>query len=552
MHSGSFKAGSSIAGSVTFSSLATVTKPVSRFKTRVLIKHKSGGLKLDTWIEQENNTIQSIDFEINQRGMGAGSIVFTSLDFPIDADDTIEIYYDGTILYQGIIDTTPDPKGGKCKITPRSTRLAELLINDSYSADTIEDILEDIITTLKPDSGIVWNASFIDIDNTDTFSPEWIYETAKKAIESLVNKLDDHVYGVNEYNIFFVKQASTTVDALLLQNGAPVFSSVEVKTEHSKIKSTRYQVLQKAGTSSSETTRAGEVGYGGSYPTPAIETLTRKKESKLTVSEVLSGTEALQFAFAQLTAETVVPRTISVKGIDISRYIPKVLDLVQIEDRTEEQLFTIETCDSLDNWSSINTSIDTSDYVEGTGSVLYTVGSSYPQDLIFDFGSIYRVFKVTKIGFMIKSSVANTDDIFFSIGYAIDGADGLLDDGAGDDGIGTTDGDTDLFTNLDSVPVSNGNQWFYMQYDLTADFKQLGWQFNSGLPAGTEIHIDRIQLFGEHREIYEANINKINYKIDSNGINVDMTLDQLDLQANDAFFQEQLKVEKIETITKGA
>jgi len=77
--------------------------------------------------------------------MGAGSFELNYLDFPIHAGDYLEIYFKGTLKYRALVDTSVDPKGGKIKLVPYSQQFQELLINDTFTTQTIEQIFQTII-----------------------------------------------------------------------------------------------------------------------------------------------------------------------------------------------------------------------------------------------------------------------------------------------------------------------------------------------------------------------------------------------------------------------
>ena len=73
--------------------------------------------------------IVSVEWEMNERLCGAGSITLAYVDFPIDADDYVIVSYNGEKRYRAIVTNTADPKGGVIELMPLSVRFQELLYN---------------------------------------------------------------------------------------------------------------------------------------------------------------------------------------------------------------------------------------------------------------------------------------------------------------------------------------------------------------------------------------------------------------------------------------
>jgi hypothetical protein len=558
MKVGTWRVSTAKVGATTSTIATTLDRPTRQHKHKIEIYYDDSTIPVkEIYLEQNNNSLQSFNFETNLKGLGAATMVFVYYDFPVDPDGVVKYFYDGVLKYQGIIDNIPDPKGGAFKIQPRHTRLKEVLYNGSPGAGkTIKEMLQAIIEDSTEETGIEYNASFVEITDTDTFTLSWSYEPANKIIDGLVDKLDGFYWGVNAENKFFVKQYSTTLDRLYLQNAAPSFTELKTQTDYTKITATRYQVFRKRSATDSDTKYAGQVGYdtgayvaGSNWPTPAIEKLTRRREVKLTLSEIFSSdAEALDFAYAELLKKTAVPTTGTINGIP-PESAPEPFELVLAEDFEETQLFTIESCDALTKFDA-GWSLDQVNYVEGGASVKFTSDADTAYDRQYDFGSIYRADKVghiEQLGFMVRADIAGAY-LYFSTGTTLEDHAGAEENGLNENGIGE-DFANNLWDTEYLIQVPNANQWFYISIDWPGDFRYLGWRTKN---QAATVNIDRVQLYGYNKQRIESNVVKTAWKIDSNGVVVSATLGSLDLQAYGTTVALQKESEKLKTITKGA
>ena len=127
---------------------SSVPTPLSLNGWIVYIYHKSGGLKKVIYINQDNSPLNSFSFEYNERIMGAGTLNFSYLDFPLDADDFVLIRYNNNLVYRAIIETIADPKGGKVKmifVELKSSNIAkEVLIEKFRATECFMDYCESI------------------------------------------------------------------------------------------------------------------------------------------------------------------------------------------------------------------------------------------------------------------------------------------------------------------------------------------------------------------------------------------------------------------------
>jgi hypothetical protein len=543
-----------------------------QFDWQLVLYHKDGGYKKSWWIGQDDTPIESIKFELNKHICGAGTINFVFLDFTIDADDYVELYYQGDLKYRAIVDVTVDPKGGQVKLIPYATRFSELLYSRNYVNRTVEEMLKILIENQEPDTDIIWNADFIDTGNTDTFSKNYTgYATPRKVIDENVANVDDREWGVTALNIFTVYANSTTADKILFYGDDPAYASIERKEDLRQVKATRYQVLRKVS-GTGETKRLGFVGSGGSYPVLDIEKRVRKKVTKYTVSELVSSdTQALEIAYANLQAQAVVPEIIKVKELRIDKYFPVIGQKITVQDSPEYISYTIIHCDSLtDDDESLygvgqwnGATLETSDFVEGTASVKFTSG-----DMGYSFDEEMRLFGDEKLGFMIKGTVAGdyiTLKLYTPPEVDAEWGIGVWGENAWGVSSGTTDdlawglgawGEGPWGSNLEQaeieikIQISTSQVWEFKQISLQGlkVLSKVEFSFNDA--TSSTVKVDRIELFGLHRNEYTANIIQANFDISSNGTKCDLVLNDYDIFANDEDFANQRKLEILEAISQ--
>lgn len=536
--------------------------PVNQDKWRIDITHKSGGIKAHYYIGQDNCGISKFDFELTEIVCGSGSITFAYIDMPLHAYDTVEIYYNNVKKYKGFIESTPDPKGGVIKILPFSKRLDELVVNSSFTIQTVSYILQTIIQAVQTDTGITWHPDYVDTGSTDTYTLNYAeYEKPKKIIDELVKKLDDREWGVTAFDIFTVYQPSTTITKTFLYGDDPYYTEVDADIDYGKVKQTRSQVFMKT-TGTSETARVGQVGYGSGYDTPAVEVLTRKKVGKFTASEVVgSAAMALDIAYNNLLAQAVTPQSVDVKNFDLTRgYFPAIGDRLKVQDRIARQLRTIIHCDSLTDdddsmgeagsWIGMKCtpSISTTSgyYTEGTGA-LYFSGSLIDTGIIYDFGELIHWYYPEKLLFMLRSDVVG-QFMAFSTAKEYGGWSG--DTWCGDAWCDSEITSDYLFETTTEFNIPTGGVWKVYSLDITdTDWQYLSFYFKTAPGSTATIYIDQIQLFCYHRQTYEACIVKAKFNISkANDRLCQITLNEYNMDANDVLWAYERQIEKLEAI----
>lgn len=543
----------SIQGLSQFPKLVTTEfseKSNSQFPWKIKLYNSDGGFKKFWILGQDNCPIERINFELNEHICGAGNINFIFLDFPIFANDYIEIYYEDSLKYRAYIENTVDPKGGKIKLVSYAEKLKEILYTGSFTNKTISEIFQTIIQDKDENTLVTWNSNFINTGSTDTYTLNYSgYEYPRKIFDELVKKLNDRYWAIRPDNIFSVYTPDTEINYQFFQHDSPFCEEITVTKNYKDIKNTRFQVFKKQS-GSGETARIGQVGYdaaGGDYPILSLEILTGKKEKKFNISEVITAdATALAIAYAQLTALS-IPETIKCKNIDITQYFPNIGEKIKIQDKTELVLRTIIDCDSIDYWQGAGTvSLDEDDYKEGDGSITFT-NSVSSIDYWYDFRRHERWYYPQKLGFMIKSDYAG-DYLECSVGRYLNGACGVSTCSVGTCSIGLSEVSDYLWETTYRINIFTGALWQWFDVDMSNDFRYFGIRFREAPPASTTVNLDKISLYLFHRNEYTANVVKAKFKIDAKGSECDLELNNYDIFANDEIFEIERQIEKLEAI----
>lgn len=532
----------------TYSTAGSISMPVpdAEYPWRIDWFHRQGGLKKQWFYGSSDCPISSMTFEENLKGSGDGSITFAYIDFPIDPDDYVRIYYNGTVKYSGIVDIQPDPKSGLVTLLPLHTRYDQLLYNGSFTTQTAAQILAVVVPAMQTDSGILYNAAYIDTGSTSTITITYDYETPSKIIDDLIDALDDRFWGVDANGYFYVRAYDTSSSGDVLANDNPAYSSITHELDYSGIEATRYQVYRK--TAAGETTRAGQVGFGGSYPILPIETIFRRIDKKLTVPEtVASDSQALAFAYATLKAQT-WSETLTVNDVILDRWEPGIGKLYRIQDEDDVILTTIIPCDTTDGW--VGATLDTSDYVEGTASITATL-QNQGDEIQYAFPGQHIYLNMQRLGFMIKSDTYG-DFLTVKITYGASYhryaySSGCYSCGAYSEGD-TTGDETEQTVFVNTVNIPTAGVWLYIDFAATLPVSKIEWVMNQTTSSPVVINIDRVQAVREYRTEYIDNVVQINYDIQPEGDNVTVKLNSYNTKANDNIFKLETKLNTVNGI----
>jgi uncharacterized protein involved in tolerance to divalent cations len=309
---------------------------------------------------------------------------------------------------------------------------------------------------------------------------------------------------------------------MFFQSYEPAYTSLKTKTNWNKIKATRYEVYQKSA--GGKTTRAGQVGHGGSYPTISLETIVRKKEDKYIIDTFTGTSEALDEAYAELT-ELTIPETIEVNNFNMDTYFPVIGDRLQVQDQEERVLKTIIDCDNSSGWT--NASSDATDYCEGSGSLSFSSSSS-GDAMYYDFGVAEYFRYPERVGFMIKAS---------EIGTYLE--------------LGMSNYSSTLFNTTSPVPIYTAAVWQYKDFPTSSGFRYIGLNTSSAVGATSTVKIDQVSMYLWDRKIFEGNIVKAKIKITAENDRLcNITLTEYDEEANADKIEIMKQVDIINTVNQ--
>lgn len=501
--------------------------PIPAVRWRAVLNHRTGGVKAE-WIMGQNIPLVSVNFELNLHGCGAGDFALAWVDVPIDADDYLVVYYQDEPVYQGVINATPDPKGGKIDLIPRTQRAEELLYSGTFTGQTIAEILETIVTnaTVSTDTGWIWDASQIDTGSSAVFTVTYDNETLKDILDKLVSQAPGCYWGVNAGNVFFFKPLESNITAALYQCDQAAFGKVESKINYDGVKFTRYSVYRKS-TGASGTSYAGQVGFGGSYPTLAVEKTARKRVGKITVSDTLT-TDAAALVYAYALLQTYQPyNSITVDDVILDRYFPEVFKKILVEDSEDLTLKTIEACDAVTDWTGAT--LESTEFVSGTGAVYFS-SALINASMIWTaalYSSVPLRFKgMKKLAFMAWSTLPGTF-ISVTVNHLLPSA----------------------VTYDISIPV--GGKWTMINLPYAGNIETVKFWYSTAPLSTNKLIIDRIQAYCYNKQQYSENIVQINYSIDPGREHVSMRLREYDQSLYERQFDLERMTKSIESSLVG-
>lgn len=158
----------------------------------------------------------------------------------------LDFYFNGTLWFTGYTEYVPSQDQDSEKITIKGKgfykRFSEIIINETYSSQTLSSIIEDIANTYFDSIDINYDAYNVNVPNIDITTLEFKDKSLDKVFETInnicnYNYLEEHFYwGVDEYRYFYIKKvvvSDRTVDQLF--EGYD-FQKPESKLDDSKIK----------------------------------------------------------------------------------------------------------------------------------------------------------------------------------------------------------------------------------------------------------------------------------------------------------------------------
>lgn len=522
--------------------------------------YKDGALKKSLLFGIEGN-IKNFEIELNERIQGAVTIEFNFIDFLIHMKDIVEIFYRGVKKYTGYISSMPDSKGGKINIDPRHTIFDRLLYNGSFENKTLRYIFKTIVQSKQSITGIIWNDFYVDIDDETEYSFDYNYENCKKIFDDLKDLLDDTKWGANENNIFVVYQDEDTVTKIFDNQN---FISVETEESYDDIDATKLQVFQKD--INDDTVRIGEVGYGGDYPTIALEEKIYQKEGTLNIDVPdLTETECLDFAYSKLTS---LQSGISgnVKGFNLDSWFPQIGKKIKLNDKIYPVNFNLLNCklltadaqynffsDGNDKWdcSFGALALDSVNYINNSKSIKYT--NTVSNKFWYDFENGFIVNNTQKINIALRSN--KVLNLTIKINY-IDKSSTYIDVNKNN----YVDSSGNVYVSQNETlsiihNVSNINRWLFIAIPFNfsiVKILKIEFSFEDQL-SSTIINIGNVSMFADFRNEIEGTVKKAKIKIDAkNNKLCNITLNKYNKELNNNFFRLEKKIKEIEAISQSA
>lgn len=540
------------------SALATTSTPTAAgagspsyyYRWTVELYHRSGGLKRQYYIGQDNNPIIGVSFELNLKGCGSGTLTFAYLDVPIDADDYVKIYYQGTLKYYGVVDIAPDPKGGEVQLIPIWNKLQERLHNEAFSGKTVSQIMQTVTEALDQDTGILWNAIYIDTGSSTTYTITYSYEQASKIFDDLVDgRLTNRYWGVYPTGYLYIQPYGSSVAKALYYGDSPAYTDITVEKDYQGIEATRYQVLKKTSGAAGTATRIGQVGYGAPYPTLAVENLVRIKEDKITAPEVLSDTLALDWAYAKLQAQS-VKQTITLNNVNLDLYFPTIGELITCQDTQNKVEYTVVTCESTSGWTGA--SLDTTNYVEGSASVTATM-TAIGQKMIYSFSGQKIFYWPERLGLMLRATQSGQwlrVNVVYDSDYVLYGyGSGIYSDASYSDGDSTGTPTINTTTSW-TLNISAASVWQFFDMTSTSPIAKIEIEAFAAVPTGSAaVNVDRIQIFGPYRNVYTDNVVQANFEITPESEIVTVKMNNYDPKASQTLFDLEEQVRILEAVS---
>ena len=491
------------------------------YTTRIELRTRAGGLKKAWYYGQDtDNPIESVELEQTEKGFGICKIKFSELMFPIDASDTLTIYFGDNIIYDGIIDNDVDVSNPIAIASPFWKRFEECIFSGTYAAGTgVKEIMEDLITGKETETGVSWDTNNVNVGaSPPVLTVTYTDATVNEVLDTLTELAGSTYYwGVDSDRKFYVKKYDDTGDPVhyFYSKEEAEFSKMSISEDYSKIELTEAVVYKKSSTGG-DTVRVGTVGDSGNvtYPPLDIVNKIRSKVGKLTASEYVLDETALMWAYEYLKKQAADFLTADVEDIDLNLYSPVVGDRILIEDDFKKSMIIAIECDATTNWT--NTTLETSGGKDNESCIkLFTDGLN---DSIYDFGRDVQWYKQKKIGFYINAPIGTEIEVsFFPEGSTPASA-------------------TFKFASSDSVLS-------YKDFDVTWAFRYIQFKYVTG-----NIYVDNFQVFCETKRQLVTTVKKIKTKWKSDGISCDLSCGNIKNPETDLMSKLERKIKILEAI----
>jgi hypothetical protein len=456
------------------------------------LRTSQDGLK-KSWVytQEIDNPIESVTFELTEKGCGILKMVFSELSTPIEASEIIRVYMRNVLIYEGIVDNDVDMSAPVVVAAPFWKRLEEVFYTGTFStSETPEDILQTVIGAVESETGVSWNSVKVDFGAyTPVVAVAYVDTPVKDIIDSMITMSGSTLYwGVDVDRDFYVKTYDSTAPVIhyFYAKDNADFEKVSITEDYGKIGMTEAVVYKKVS-GGGEAEKVGTVGDFGNatYPPLDIASKIRTKKGKFTASEYVSDTTALVWAYEELKKQADKALTVKVSGIVTDVILPLPGNKILAEDDFKKSMVVAIDCESATGWT--NAALDaTGKGKDGNKSIkLFTAAS----DSTFDFGRNVSWYKQKRVGFYITAPAGTVLQVQF---------------------IGTV-------TSSFNFGIVDNNLLSYYDFDVKHTFRYVKFIYVSG-----NIYVDDIQVFCETKRQEIVVVKKSTIKITDKGIFCDV------------------------------
>lgn len=504
--------------------------------------NREGAFKRGFYLNSNDNPILEIKFKLNKQGPSDGSVEFAYIDWTIDRFDIVNIYYNGTKIYSGLVDSKPDLDGGEIALIPKRSRLKDLIFERKtyfqglIHAKTI--LINFVFTSTKAKNSRMFysptkiESAFLNKDTTALVSPRFEDTDYESIIKQLIDQIDsDANWGIDENDMFFINYPETQVSARLEQGDTPDFDGVDISTNYDNIKLTRAIVYRAGDTDNGEAddVYCGKVCFEDSaeefQPIASLENETGAIECVVSIDTVLvsiNGTTdsqrkqqkeqakklALTYAYNKIKAQQ-VEKSIELKKINLGKFIPKCNKRIQIvKTYTKPVMWTLVDCETAEGWDVGEDHFLPDRKLHGTRS-LY-VGGNFPAT--YSFGR--NISGINALECYVYGVIQNT----------------ILR-------IKISDNEFEFCLN---------SGWNRIEIDISkTTFSSISFKSDSYFCL-----LNEINAYSPNKQVYEGNITEIQYTIKEGDVTCNATLGNYDVAVNDVLQELDWKIKTLEKIKK--
>lgn len=505
---------------------------IAYYDWKIIILNRQLAEKYVGYIGSNNLNIESISFEIGERGGLNASMVVYYFPVMLEINDIITIYHKEVAIYIGYISVLPKYTGGTVKIDSILNKVNEVTYRGTINYQTSKEILETVINATNIYTNILWNNALVDLVETDEYNVSYYDDTVKNIISDWAEKEDDRFWGINGTGYFFVKRRDTAVtDTIYSQE----VQAIGYNNDYTKIKYTRIRLYRKI---SGIETYVAEIPDGSIYNYFDIEDIIGIRLKKMVAPDTLSEDESKLWAYGEVLAQIGETEQVNITGININDHKLTVGQRVRVFDKNDiyPDNSLVDT-ESIDNWT--NATLTTAQLYYGTYAISINTGLTAQYTL--ESLAIYQ--QLDKIILNVYAATyGSVGTLYALLGTNEDNTRVTVED----DTRVTVEGDTRTtlnheWINLGDIILTNPSIYNYCQFSLS------GYDRIRALRIVTtqNIIIDYVNIIGYTSKYYEMNVESIKINLTKdNQIYYDVTLGAYDNNSNNIQFELAKEIER--------